>query len=79
MDLACDSHLSLSVFSSQYKSLILHLDCRMEKNNALIHNIEFPLGNYLEIYYLKAAVSQLVFYIIFLGQICILKDTFLLI
>lgn len=56
MDLACDSHPSLSVFSSQHKSLILRLDCEMEKNNVFIHNIKFLLGNYLEIYYLKAAV-----------------------
>lgn len=56
MDLACDSHPSLSVFSSQHKSLILHLDCGIEKNNVFIHNIKIPPGNYVKICYLKVAV-----------------------
>lgn len=55
MDLAFDSHPSSSVFSSQHKSLILHVDCGLHKNNVFIHNIKFSLGNYLEIDCFKVA------------------------
>lgn len=69
MDLTCESHLSLSVVSSQHKSLILHLDFGMEKNNVLIHNIKILLGNYLEIYYLKAAGLNYFSILFFLAKV----------